>query len=655
MNTPIPQIEINPSWNNPPIYSQDPWFRSRRFQIFIITLIVSISISLIYVFSRPAIYQSYATLLTVAKTAIDEQSAEADIQHVMIQKQTLLGYELLAETAKRLSILDIIKSPLTIADIRQMLNVMPIEETNLLKMSAESSNPQLLPLLINNWIDVYLEARAKEVAQLKGSTSQLLKQEVDDLSKTIDLKRKELDQFRALNKITSSGAEENKALARQIGLNDSLNTASEEKVKAKALMQSVQNAINRGELVVPVNDTRTLSVLEQQAQILRKQISDLEQRFTQDYMSKIAKFKVLPEQLLDLENKISKMRQSGQSIVLEDAKQKYAAAAQAVSVILKQLKDNTNQATDFVAKFTKHESLRVDLDGLEVLLRTAQERLITIEAKQTQKYPQVDVVERAFLPRDPIRPNYLTDALIAIIGSIILALLSVWITEYLTRKEQQNAAINLSGIHMYNNGGHRQQDALGQASKQALYQQQNLALENVLPQEISNQDFDILIQAANHKGKQLISLLLSGLTLKEISLLHIKDIDLNNDILSIQGTSARKIPLNYALKIIFSNNNYCLMDTQEQSLSIEELSAILHYSVIDSGLPGGNEIDVDAIRHSYIIYLVQQGMRLSDLELIIGEVSASTLSGYSIYSPATPGRSFNEIDFQHPALMSVNL
>ncbi|HNP26992.1 MAG TPA: integrase, partial [Nitrosomonas sp.] len=92
---------VNEYWQ-PPHYDPQPWFKSRRFVIFTIAFLASAAITLSYVFSRPAIYLSYATLLTVAKTAIDLPSNDADIQHVAIQKQILLGSELLAETSRRL-------------------------------------------------------------------------------------------------------------------------------------------------------------------------------------------------------------------------------------------------------------------------------------------------------------------------------------------------------------------------------------------------------------------------------------------------------------------------------------------------------------------------------------------------------------------------
>ena len=99
-----PQIEIYPNngFNLQPDLIQRPWFRSHRFIIFVIVFLVCAVISLTYNYSRPAIYRSSATLLTSAMTAIDRESNAADIQHVAIQKQILLGHELLPRPCRGL-------------------------------------------------------------------------------------------------------------------------------------------------------------------------------------------------------------------------------------------------------------------------------------------------------------------------------------------------------------------------------------------------------------------------------------------------------------------------------------------------------------------------------------------------------------------------
>jgi hypothetical protein len=81
-----------------------------------------------------------------------------------------------------------------------------------------------------------------------------------------------------------------------------------------------------------------------------------------------------------------------------------------------------------------------------------------------------------------------------------------------------------------------------------------------------------------------------------------------------------------------------------------ELSIALLCAAVDSGLPNPEELTAAAIRHSYIAYLVRQGLRLSDLEQITGYLEPSVISSYSSYSPPQQGRSIDDIELIHPAL-----
>lgn len=253
-------------------------------------------------------------------------------------------------------------------------------------------------MLINTWIDVYLAARAREVSRLMGDTTQILHTELQNLSAKISAKRTELEQFRRNNDISSIEREENDALARLKGLNESLNITSKEEVKAKARLDAIDTAIVRGQAVVPQEDTRTLSLLESRAQALREELNDLNRRYTQEFLNLSPTLRVIPEQLALLEDEIKRMRQQGQTVVRSDAEQEYAAAQQAAREIRRQLDAHKEKASEFSSRFAEHEALRNDLEGLESLHRETQERLFQIEARYSGKYPQVDIIERAFSP-----------------------------------------------------------------------------------------------------------------------------------------------------------------------------------------------------------------------------------------------------------------
>jgi uncharacterized protein involved in exopolysaccharide biosynthesis len=644
-----------PHWL-PPVREPEPWYKSRRIVIFFAVFLVCALPALIYVFNRPAVYLSYATLLTVAKTAIDQSSNDADIQHVAIQKQILLGAELLAETSRRLKSGSHggVSIDLNPDAVRQMLDVRAVAETNLVEMAAEGPDPKMLPALINTWIDVYLDARAREVSRLLGDTTQILHSELDSLSEKITIKRAELERFRRHNDIASIEREENEALARLKGLNESLNAASEEEVKAKARLDAINKAIARGQAVVPQEDTRTLSLLESRAQELREELGDLNRRYTQEFLNLSPTLKVIPEQLALLEAEIKRMRQQGQAVVLSDAEQEYAAARQAAREIRAQLDAHKAKASEFSSRFVEHEALRNDLEGLESLYREGQGRLAQIEARYSGKYPQVDVIERAFLPGAPIGPNYWRDAVIAVAGSMLFSLFCVWLSEFLTRKTSTEPTVNLAGVPLY------EPDLLpgvrGNALKPVtILPHQHAVLDSPQPLELPFETVSALFNSAGSREKLLIALLLSGPSLEEIAAIGRLDIDTGNGKLIIHGISPRTLPLSPVAQSLFTNPACQLITPSGEPLTSADLKALLACAAHDAGLSGTDEITADALRQSYIIYLVKQGIRLAELESIMGYLPPIELSAYAAYSPPGQKRPLEEINLLYPGLQGVVL
>lgn len=649
------QIKFFPHNNlgSPPAFDQRTWFRSPRFIIFATVFLISSAIGLSYTYSRPAIYRCSATLLTTEMTAIDQDSRAADIQHVAIQKQALLGHDIVAEILLRLKTSDNNDSLrlLTVSDIRKILDVVPIAETNLVEIRAEGPDPELLPLIINTWIDVYFDARAEEVKKLTGNTTRVIEVELEGLTNKIESARTELEAFRTDNDILSAGREENEILARLNGITNSLNKALEDEVKAKAKLDSIKTAISNNQTVVPDKDQGTLANLEKRLQELREKLAELDKQFTRDFLSLQPALKVIPEQIKKLESEITEKRHDGKNIVLTEAENDYAAAQQTVKEIRAQLKEHKQQAARFTSIFTEYETKKTDLDGLEKLYRETKERLVQIETSHKEKYPQVTVSNRAYLTRDPVRPNYSRDALIAIAGSLLLALFSVWIVDYLMPKPEYQSSVVLSGIHMYPHAA----DMINfqQTSAKSLEQQQTQALIGPFHRELSTDELKSLLGASTLKGKQLICLLLSGLAIEEAASLKADQINLKTATITLAEPLRRTLAINRPLHSLFEQSDGYPVWIADKPGSSEDLAACLLCAALDSDLDDPMAITAEAIRHSYIIYLVRQGLRLSDLEQIVGWINPRAISEYSAYLPPQKGRGINDIELLHPALIDL--
>ena len=668
MDNSFPQIEIlptQPDFNRQGAKSK-PWYQSQRLVVFTIVFLLSAVLSLGYVYSRPALYKSYATLLTVAQTAIDQQSREADIQHVAIQRQILTGQELLDETLTRLQRNQAqigkqsLSEKLTTSEIRHLLSVQAVPETNLVEVAATGYQPEIFVPLINTWIDVYLERRAEEIRQTSGLTQETLREELTGLEDKILIKRSELEHFRKINNITSLGREnifENQSLARFKGLNKSHSIASEEAIKAKARLDAVNKAIAEGRIVVPSEDKRGMRVLELRLQELQEQLAEFDRKYTRSYLALQPKLNVLPGQIRDIEKEIQTKRNFGQSIVLSEAEQEFEAAQQSLREINKQLEEHKQEAIEFSSRFAEQESLLSDLEGLELLQRTTQERLVQIETRQAEKFPQVKVIERAFLPQEPISPDYTRDAIIALVSSFLLGLFFVWIVEFLTHKKSHQAPLSISGINMYSDSDRsllhdvqQRPEPISQDLSHSLQYNNSLSLRQYSIELLSVATINQLLENSDLRAKQLISLLLSGLTLEEISKLKKEHFDFPRETLKVPGTSPRSLLLNQRLKSLFEDIEPCPAWNNKQTITIETLQAILVCASADAGLKDIQKVTSEALTYTYIVYLVQQGLRLSELDQIIGYIDPTELSKYTPYSPEKRGLSVTDIDLIYPSL-----
>jgi len=624
-----------------------------RIRLFVVSFIVSLIIGLVINYSRPAVYQSSATLLTSAATDVDQRSREVDLQHVTIQKKKLLDSELLTETLAKIKHLEHSSdlSTLTLVDIRNMLKVEPIEETNLLNMSAQGPNAEILPVVINSWVDVYLGLRAQSVTNAANDTVQRVKDELVELDTNIEKTRKEIDVFRKEHDISSISREENELPATLISLTEAFNDASQEVLQSKAKLDAINQAIANGQAVVPKFEQTSLSELEKEYRELTAQLAEFDKNFTRDYLQYKATMKHIPEQIKKLKQQIKQKREIGKGIVWTEANQAYFAAKQVVEKIRLQLDEHKTNASNFTTLFSKHQKLMDDLESMEIIARETQDRLLKLESKQFEKYPQVDVVNRASVNSQAISPDYMLGLLIALITALFLAFFTVWFRGYLLKDSEGEVQSSFDFPLASMLGQTPQYDAITSEPDHRIIEQKN---QNGLPQipryqKITDSDIQLLLTHADNNTQQLILLLMSGLNLEEIQGLNFEQMSSEPAVIHLSGKLQRTVPVGQVLqgRLDLALHNDTLWD-QHLTLSLEEMQAMLYCSAVDFGLTYLDSTLAETLRQSYIIYLVEQGLRLTSLAEVVGYLSPVELAGYAVFSPAGGGINVDQVQLIHP-------
>jgi len=629
----------------------------RRTRIFLSTVVVSLAITLSYTFLRPAIYESSATVLVTPPDIDDRASDVTNAQYVELELQFLTGHTLLSSVLEKLSAGDLLVAApvLVLPELQQMLAAVSVDNTNLIKLTARGPDKYLLPEMVNAWIDSYEEAHGDAIKAESESDSTEIDQQLSELKSKVEEKRLALDQFRKEYDIVSMERNENRILKRLTGLTDSLNKANEEKVAAQARLGAIRAAISQGKPVVNSNGQASLANLESRLVEIQEELKELENEFTPRYMSVDPKIKGLVRKQELLQQEIRNKRREGQQAALAQAEQDYASARQSVASLQRQLDEHKQQVMEFTTRFAEHEALQEELLQLETVYREVQDRQLQIQVNARRQYPQVMIKERAFLPEQPIYPDYMRDAGISVAASLLAGLLLLWLYDFLTRPARHAVAHDIKQVFVTS----PETRVLDQMANVRLPQPTAAAaLEQQLPRELSQAEVLELLRNAGPDIRLLIVCLLSGLTVEEAGALLWGDIDRDAGVIHVGGSSSRTLPvtppflaaIEAFVPAVFDVDSPVWQDAGGKPLAPDDLSAMLLYSAHDAGLTRPQDVTPEAVRHTYIAYLVRKGARLNDLVRLAGHLAPVTLAAYGVYSPPGAAVSLDSGESLYPVL-----
>jgi hypothetical protein len=77
---------------------------------------------------------------------------------------------------------------------------------------------------------------------------------------------------------------------------------------------------------------------------------------------------------------------------------------------------------------------------------------------------------------------------------------------------------------------------------------------------------------------------------------------------------------------------------------------MLLFTAHDAGLTRPPDVTPESVRHTYLAYLVRQGVRLNDLPGLVGPVPPAMLAAYGVHSPPGSAVPLESVGSVYPAL-----
>jgi len=653
VNTPqLPSVELIQGSPQPEPTGPARW---RRWKVFFSVLLLSSAVGLAIVYGRDPIYRAAASILTVKPKAVDRRSEEADIEHVAIQGRLLLGEELLGRLAQRLAEEGDDKIA-GLDQLRSILSVVPVPETNLLELRAEGEYPEQLQRAVNRWAESYEGFRAEEIEAATGRTTAELTDEQAQLQLKIEAARAELLGFREANDIVSLERDENRSLATLKGLNNSLNKAREALVEARARKMAIDEAIANGETVIPSEQKNDMTRMKLDVERTRARVADLKQKYTQRYIDRDPVLKNLPGMLNEMERELVRALELGERTVKDEAQQDVATAEASVTALERELIEHQDKVQKFTERFKEFKAMEEGLAGLEKLANENKARLAKIEVQNLKKYPPIQVVEWARVPSRPIYPDYERDLMIALAAALGLALFVTWLVEYLSERSRPSHATPYLGVRIYPDG-QTQTIAAPQVHNQLNHDATVAAAPPapanlpILPRELAGAELKSLMAVADPLTAGYAALLLSGISPYELPLLHSACFDSSGDRIEVPGASRREITIGQGawrrLEPVLAE-----MAGSKMAVPLPELDQRLVGCAREAQLADPGSINALSLWHSYVLYLVRQGIDASALAARAGAIPPDVHGTMMHFAPPGGNRPLSSIEFIHPILVS---
>ena len=642
----------------------------RRRRVFLGTLTIALAVSLAFTWLRSPEYRATALLQITAASESPALrgaagSAPESAKPFLTEVQVLTSRPVLEAVAAQLQGDGRDLSgfgPDPVAGMQLRLEAIPITSTNVVELVATGPSPELLAPLLNAIVAVYQDRLARAFRSATTESMAQADDEVKKLEATVVAKRRDVEAFRIRNDIVSLQRDENEVLARVRNLSTSLSAASDRVAAAEGKVSALSASAAAGKAAVRSRDAPTLANLEQRASQIREELRDLERGFTPDYLAKDPKVTTQRARLAELDRQIVAQRAASQQTAIVEAQEELASAQGASARIQSQMLLSRQEATQFNARFNEYKSRQDELGELDTAYRDAVQRRAKLEASERARTPTTKVLEAATTPHQAWRPLYWRDTALAVGGSLALALLAMWLVELLNRPEAQPAVVLIQpqpGALLYEATpqalANRSAPAMSLGTAEAML----LPRPTTFPRELRVDEAAALIGASDDGIRLVMGLLLSGVTLDEALELRWSDVDLARGTLRAGGESGRELCFGGALRRLLETapkvpGSEMLVRPAGHPATRDSVDAQVLGAAHDAAIEDAPQVTSACLQHTYIAFLMRQGIRFADLTRLVGPLPAEAISAYSALSPTGARRDFAQIQVLYPALQEGN-
>jgi uncharacterized protein involved in exopolysaccharide biosynthesis/integrase len=610
---------------------QNEMLQAKKWKVLIGTFLTVLLVSQIFVWSRESVFESQATIQFSTTQVPGGESSATLIQESLQNQQRLTSNRILKAVNTNIHLNYGIQTNIEL--LSKMLSA-ELQSGQMINLKARGNNPDQLKPILSAWLEEYLKDFNAENDNNNVDSILRINKMLAALEEKISQQKIAIVTYGQDHDIVSLERNENRILNKVNSLEKLLHTAEQDYLDYQEIVSLIEYAEQEGRLIIDPKDENKLAILKENITEIEDELSNLSEKYTRKYMEKDPQIISMQNSLVNLQEQLKKDSLLSQSMFVKDAKNNLLVAKGKVAILNEQLDGLSVKAQSFNHNLKEYTRQNDSLNQLVQQAQSLKDSLLAQEMLKAGK-PQFNILEYPFVPSYAIAPNNKRDALIGVIMAVVVALLALFLFSYIVRQKQVSTVFSNYAVMPNDLNGNRQ--LLEQQTTQRLTE--NQTSQSLLEQNtsgkalrlLSTEECQKLVDFANKQGKLVILLVLSGVNIRELLTIKVKDFDLDNNTLEISNQFARTIALSSDVSVLitdvmqFKNSEDNIF---EKGYSLDELSHLILNSAHDAELTEPSSITLENLRHTYLIFLVEQGVKLNHLENIAGGIHPAQLALY---------------------------
>jgi capsular exopolysaccharide synthesis family protein len=304
------------------------------------------------------------------------------------------------------------------------LQVEPVRNTRLVKLSFESRSPELAAQVANTLADAVIAQQFDDKKDASQYATRFLTAQVNEARQALQSSEAQLSQFLEENDILFVGGERmgERAGERQALISQELATLSDSLLKAKAERIAKESMLTQATRATPdalpaVLQDPLIAHLKEEATKLEGRYRELGQSFKAEY----PRMQRLAENIKEVRGQIhAEIRR-----FVEAARAEYRAALQKETEVRKLADEQRGLARKLDGQMARYNLLRREVDTNRELYTGLSTRLKETQVSSSLQISNISVVDRADVPLKRSGPrtglNLLIGCLVGLVGGVALA------------------------------------------------------------------------------------------------------------------------------------------------------------------------------------------------------------------------------------------